>query len=84
MRTDLLNDIDRSEVESALINNNYRIDDCDAVVEVLKTKGNACKMVGLKYNKELKNYYEAPHCNLQQIQQYQESKNKKRRNKNYE
>lgn len=84
MRTDLLNDIDKSEVESALINNNYRIDDCDAVVEVLKTKGNACKMVGLKYNKELKNYYEAPHCNLQQIQQYQESKNKKRRNKNYE
>lgn len=84
MRTDLLNDIDRSEVESALINNNYRIDDCDAVIEVLKTKGNACKMVGLKYNKELKNYYEAPHCNLQQIQQYQESKNKKRRNKNYE
>ena len=84
MRTDLLNDIDKSEVESALINNNYRIDDCDAVIEVLKTKGNACKMVGLKYNKELKNYYEAPHCNLQQIQQYQESKNKKRRNKNYE
>lgn len=84
MRTDLLNDIDKSEIESALINNNYRIDDCDAVVEVLKTKGNACKMVGLKYNKELKNYYEAPHCNLQQIQQYQESKNKKRRNKNYE
>lgn len=84
MRTDLLNDIDKSEVESGLINNNYRIDDCDAVVEVLKTKGNACKMVGLKYNKELKNYYEAPHCNLQQIQQYQESKNKKRRNKNYE
>jgi len=84
MRTDLLNDIDRNEVESALMNNNYRINDCDAVVEVLKTKGNACKMVGLKYNKELKNYYEAPHCNLQQIQEYQESKNKKRRNKNYE
>ena len=84
MRTDLLNDIDKSEVESALINNNYRIDDCDAVVEVLKTKGNACKMVGLKYNKELKNYYEAPHCNQQEIQNYQNNKNKKRRKENYE
>ena len=84
MRTDLLNDAEKSEIESALINNNYRIDDCDAIVEVIKTKGNACKMVGLKYNKELKNYYEAPHCNLEQIQQYQESKNKKRRNEYYE
>ena len=84
MRTDLLNAMDKNEVESVLMNNNYRIDDCDAVVEVLKTKGNACKMVGLKYNKETKNYYEAPHCNLEQIQQYQDSKNKKRRNENYE
>ena len=84
MRTDLLNDADRSEVESVLMNNNYRITDCDAVVEVIKTKGNACKMVGLKYNKEFKNYYEAPHCSLQQIQQYQESKNKKRRSEIYE
>lgn len=84
MRTDLLNAMDKNEIESVLMNNNYNIDECDAVVEVLKTKGNACKMVGLKYNKELKNYYEAPHCNLEQLQQYQENKNKKRRNESYE
>lgn len=84
MRTDLLNEADYNEVGTVLMNNAYNITNCDAVVEVLKTKGNACKMVGLKYNKELKNYYEAPHCNQQEIQNYQNSKNKKRRNENYE
>ena len=33
---------------------NYDINDCDAVVEVIKTKGNSCKMVGLMYDRELK------------------------------
>ena len=80
MRTDLLNDTDLREVESVLIKNNYNINDCDAVIEVLKTKGNACKMVGLKYNKEFKNYYEATKITQDQLQQYQESKTKKRRN----
>ena len=36
----------------------YDIDECDAIIEVLKTKGNACKMVGLKYNFETKVYEE--------------------------
>lgn len=84
MRTDLLNESDYSEVETVLMNNNYDIKKCDAVIEVLKTKGNACKMVGLKYNKELKIYCEAPHCSEQDLQKFQESKNKKRRNSNYE
>ena len=84
MRTDLLNESDYSEVETVLMNNNYDIKKCDAVIEVLKTKGNACKMVGLKYNKELKVYCEAQHCSEQDLQKFQESKNKKRRNSNYE
>ena len=84
MRTDLLNEADYNEVESVLINNNYNIKNCDAIIEVLKTKGNACKMVGLKYNKELKVYIEAPHCNEYDLQKFQESKNKKRRNSSYE
>ena len=84
MRTDLLNEADYNEVGTVLMNNNYNITNCDAVVEVLKTKGNACKMVGLKYNKELKNYYEAPHCTQQELHSFQESKNKKRRNGSYE
>ena len=84
MRTDLLNESDYNEVGSVLINNNYNINNCDAVVEVLKTKGNACKMVGLKYNKELKNYYEAPHSSYEEFKEYQETKQKKRRKNNYE
>lgn len=84
MRTDLLNESDYNEVGKVLLGNNYNINDCDAVVEVLKTKGNACKMVGLKYNKELKVYYEAKHCSQQELQKIEESKNKKRRNDNYE
>lgn len=84
MRTDLLNEADYSEVESVLMGNNYNIKNCDAVVEVLKTKGNACKMVGLKYNKELKVYAEAPHCSEQDFQKFQEGKNKKRRIESYE
>ena len=84
MRTDLLNDADRAEVESVLINNNYNLEDCDAVVEVLKTKGNSCKMVGLKYNKELKVYYEANRTSQEEINKFKESKLKKRRIENYD
>ena len=84
MRTDLLNENDTKEVENVLMNNNYKISDCDAVVEVLKTKGNACKMVGLKYNKELKVYYEAPRSSEKDFIEYQESKKKKRRAESYD
>lgn len=84
MRTDLLNENDTKEVENVLMNNNYKISDCDAVVEVLKTKGNACKMVGLKYNKELKVYYEAPRSSKKDFIDYQESKKKKRRAESYD
>lgn len=84
MRTDLLNENDTKEVENVLMNNNYKISDCDAVVEVLKTKGNACKMVGLKYNKELKVYYEAPRSSEKDFIEYQELKKKKRRAESYE
>ena len=41
-----------------LAKSSYDIDECDAIIEVLKTKGNACKMVGLKYNFETKIYEE--------------------------
>lgn len=84
MRTDLLNESDYKEVGDILIKNNYNIENCDAVVEVLKTKGNACKMVGLKYNKELKNYYESPRVSYDEQKRILETKNKKRRNNNYE
>jgi KaiC/GvpD/RAD55 family RecA-like ATPase len=84
MRTDLLNESDTKEVENVLIKNNYDINKCDAVIEVLKTKGNACKMVGLKYNKEFKNYYEAPKVSQEDKLKYEKSKVKKRSNEYYD
>lgn len=83
MRTDLLNEQDYNEVGTVLLNNNYNIANCDAVVEVLKTKGNACKMVGLKYNSELKNYYEASHLTKDEYEKFQQLKNQHRKGNNY-
>lgn len=60
IRTDLLPDLEKEEIGKQLAKNNYNIEHCDAIVEVLKTKGNSCKMVGLKYNFETKTYMEAP------------------------
>ena len=59
IRTDMLSDIERDEVGYVLFKNGYNIDRCDGIVEVIKTKGNACKMVGLTYDKEFKTYKEA-------------------------
>lgn len=58
MRTDLLPDNEYDEMRKILAKYDYDINDCSAVVEVLKTKGNACKMVGLKYDFETKTYKE--------------------------
>ena len=84
MRTDLLSESDYNEVSDVLIKNNYNINNCDAVVEVLKTKGNACKMVGLKYNRDLKNYYESSRISSEEQKNILESRSKKRRNNKYE
>lgn len=84
MRTDLLNESDYNEVSDVLIKNNYNINNCDAVVEVLKTKGNACKMVGLKYNRDLKNYYESSRVSSEEQKNILENRSKKRRNNKYE
>lgn len=59
MRKDMLNDNDLEEVKKVLLLNDYDIERCDSILEVLKTKGNACKMVGLVYEKETKTYKEA-------------------------
>ena len=60
IRTDILPDVEKDEIGYLLYKNNYNIERCDGVVEVIKTKGNACKMVGLVYDKELKTYKESP------------------------
>ena len=58
MRVDLLSDNEKDEIKRLLAYSGYDIDECDAIVEVIKTKGNACKMVGLKYNPDTKTYTE--------------------------
>lgn len=60
MRVDTLPDDELKQISFILDKNDYDIKDCDAIIEVLKTKGNACKMVGLTFDKELKIYKEAP------------------------
>ena len=84
MRTDLLNETDYKEVETGLLNNNYNIEECDCAIEVLKTKGNGCKMVGLKYNKEIKNYYEARRISQEECKRYMEIRERKRKTNSYD
>lgn len=59
IRTDILPTSEYDEVGRALFNSGYNIDKCDGIVEVIKTKGNSCKMVGLIYDGDTKTYKEA-------------------------
>ena len=43
--------------------NGYDFAECDAIVEVLKTRHNKLGFVGLKYNKKTNTYYEAKRLN---------------------
>lgn len=67
IRTDILSDAEKEEIGYLLYKNDYCIDRCDGVVEVIKTKGNACKMVGLVYDKEFKTYKESPKVTEQEL-----------------
>lgn len=59
MRTDNLSKDDYEIIKKELAKNYYDIEDCKSVIEILKTKGNGCKMIGLNYNLENKIYEEA-------------------------
>ena len=59
MRTDNLSKDDYEVIKNELAKNYFDIEECNSVIEVLKTKGNGGKMVGLKYNAENKTYEEA-------------------------
>lgn len=60
MRTDILPSTEYEEIEKILFYSGYNIERCDGIVEVIKTKGNNCKMVGLIYDFDTKTYKEAP------------------------
>ncbi len=60
MRTDILSDTEKSEIGYMLFKSGFNIERCDGIVEVIKTKGNNCKMVGLIYDQEFKTYKQSP------------------------
>ena len=60
IRTDILPNDEYEEIEKALFKSGYNIEKCNGIVEVIKTKGNSCKMVGLVYDSDTKSYKEAP------------------------
>ena len=60
MRTDNLSKEDYENIKNELAKNYYDIERCKSVIEVLKTKGNGNKMIGLNYNAENKTYEESP------------------------
>ena len=81
IRTDILPEDEKESIGKVLANYDYDIDECDGIVEVLKTKGNSCKMVGLKYDADLKTYKEVPKVLPSQRENLKEkyaSKNRKR------
>lgn len=73
IRTDILPSNEYEEVEKVLFNSGYNIEKCDGIVEVIKTKGNSCKMVGLIYDIDTKTYKQAPKL-TEQEKKYLENK----------
>lgn len=59
---------DYEKLQKELLNENYSIEDVDTVLEVLKTKGERCGLVGLKYLKEIKTYIESNKMSKEEIQ----------------
>lgn len=83
IRTDMLSTIEYEEIQKVLIKSGYNIEKCDGIVEVIKTKGNSCKMVGLTYDFERKIYKEAPKITQDELE-YLNQKYEKKGNRGYE
>lgn len=77
IRTDILPSNEKEEIERVLFNSGYNIEKCDGIVEVIKTKGNSCKMVGLIYDMDTKTYKEAPKLTEQEKSHLENKFNKK-------
>jgi len=50
---------DYEKLEAEILEEKYNLNEVDTVLEILKTKGERCGLIGLKYNKEFKTYTEA-------------------------
>ena len=58
IRTDTMSDAEKDSLRSIVLRNGYLIENCDSIIEVVKTKGTANGMVGLSYDKDTKTYKE--------------------------
>ena len=58
---------DYEKLQKELLNEQYNIEDVDTVLEVLKTKGERCGLVGLKYLKETKTYIESSKVSKEEV-----------------
>lgn len=59
IRKDTMTDLEKDIIFKYLLENDYNLEECDSVIEVLKTKGNKNGVVGLTYDRELKIFQEA-------------------------
>lgn len=59
---------DYEKLQKELLKESYNIENVDTVLEVLKTKGERCGLVGLKYIKEIKTYVESEKMTLEAIE----------------
>ena len=83
IRTDILSDSEKEEIGYAMFKSGFNIERCDGIVEVIKTKGNNCKMVGLVYDREFKTYKQAPKLSQDELRTY-EIKYSKKGNKRFD
>ena len=58
MRTSNINEnsTDYAKLKIDLAEERYNLEDTDCILEILKTKGNRCGLIALKYDKDLKTY----------------------------
>lgn len=64
---------DYEKIQSELTEEHYDINEVDTVLDILKTKGERCGLVGLKYDKVKKTYTESP---ILTSENYEKEKNK--------
>lgn len=59
---------DYEKLQKELLKEKYNIENVDTVLEVLKTKGERCGLVGLKYLKEIKTYTECEKMTTEEVE----------------
>lgn len=70
LRVDTLkkDDKDYKKLEEELLREGYDINNTSTVLEILKTKGERCGLVALKYDKSLKTYTEVPKITSEELE----------------